>query len=438
MELDSKITTYDWDFNSILAVVKKYYKKQDINSNLYLTRFPCFNETRVWKPFLIISITHKRIFRISYQLTKKLGIKKVLGWIFGFNESCFKDINKKYDISIYGEYNAKLFPYEHISSLAELMEISIASKTKKEGSMYKATSAVTQQLLVEKKQYRDIKNTTVGSGISSSKKIALAKSVSEVLERYSAGIIDPPYPTTSLPTIDKIIKLYLGTSTDNYELYKVRSLGSAKQWTIPWNILFYPYHQYGTRYGNSNGMSCHLDYSDAIENWLFETMERDCFVLSWLLKSWIHHIHNDKKIHILIHKFALQQYDIHLFALHFDNPIPVVLAICKEGKKISTSLWVGYNLEEAISKALSECGQFGKKNLNLDILEDEKITHPIDLHIRQYLDENNYKDVKWYFDLPYQTKENLNSLYLPLLNLKQLQSYFASIETNLYIYKGLD
>ncbi len=57
------------------------------------------------------------------------------------------------------------------------------------------------------------------------------------------------------------------------------------------------------------------------------------------------------------------------------------------------------------------------------------------MHIRQYLDENNYKDVKWYFDLPYQTKENLNSLYLPLLNLKQLQSYFASIETNLYIYK---
>jgi ribosomal protein S12 methylthiotransferase accessory factor YcaO len=69
------------------------------------------------------------------------------------------------------------------------------------------------------------------------------------------------------------------------KLFPIVHIVSKNTTAVPGNLLFYPYDPHPVWDASSNGMSCHITKAKALENALFELIERDAFALSWLLKS---------------------------------------------------------------------------------------------------------------------------------------------------------
>lgn len=434
MELkDDKITTFQGNWDQIIWVILKHYTQHPDLTNTYINYIPCFSLLNKNKPVFIISLIHKKKFILNSAILKKYSTSQCVAWLLWCTGKILDKIYETYDINLYWYLELPKFPVIHIKSKEDLYKYCIHTNYTHEWASRKSTSRISLQYL---KHTHNLISSSVWSGIAPTKKLAIAKSISEVLERFSAWIAPKNEAPTLMSLNTQITKLLMGSYTisKSDKLFPITHLVTQEVSAIPWNLLFYPYDHNSVWNASSNGMSVHISKQQTIEGWLFELIERDAFVLSWLLRKWIYRLQKNKTIDRLVHKFWLNIYDLQLFVLHFDNPIPIVLSITKDGKKISTSLGVWYTLHEAISKSLSESGQFGKQNIETEI-ELQPDDSLIKMHIKHYVDENNFDKASWYYDLPLLSLVQAKKLYQPIKNSKQVIRYYDSIGTNLYSYQ---
>ena len=431
--LNNKLSTFQGDRDKIVSVVYKYHKELDFISNTYINYIPCFKSLNPNKPILIISLIHKKTFLVKAWLIKKIGVSCILWWIFGFNPQIERKIHQSYSVSLYGEYLDTKFPITRINTIDDLLKYAITTRSLKEWPSRKSTSWITLEYLHKNGNFDNL-SSSIGSGIAKTKAIAIAKSVSEVLERFSAWVISKSI--ANIEPCHEIVKLMMWSYElkKSDKLFPIAHIINKKITTIPGNLLFFPYDHNLVWDASSNGMSCHITKAKALENALFELIERDAFALSWLLRSGISHLQKNRKIKNLIKKYKLDKYNVELFVMHFDNPIPVVLSITKEGKKISTSMGIWYNLDQAIEKSLSESGQFSEQNMQTES-ELQPEDNDIQTHIKHYLNEDNYYKVAWFYDLPSVSVIQAKDLFQSIKNDKELIVYYDYIWTNLYSFQ---
>lgn len=430
-----KLTSVKGDRDQIIAVIQKRYMLLSPVINTYVNYVPCFKKIDKQRALQIVSIIHKKIFIVDSSLLKLLKPAQIVWRLLWFNSGLLAKIHQEHDIVLYGEANIPDYSKVKIKTKDDLKKYCIYTTPYKEWAMWKSNSAITLEWFYDWNNLHVISDSS-WSGTSSSKSIAIKKSVSEVLERFSAGIVPDKASANKLPLNDKLIQLFMWNRRLKEEdrVFPITHLVSKQKYSSPWNLLFYPYLLDQSRNASSNGMSCHITKTLAIENGLFELIERDAYVLSRLLKSWIHRIEKNKKVEKLIEKLNLQKHDVQLFVIHFDNPIPVVLSVIRDGQKISTSLGIGYDIEYAMHKSLSESSQFSLRNIELDP-ELKPTDDLIQMHLKHYVKEENFYKVAWFYEVPSLSITQAKDLFQPIKNSKELIAYYDSIWTNLYSYQ---
>lgn len=399
--IDEELKHITWNYKKIKEVViKKFTKVEKTPLPHFINHIQCkgYKEN---EDVTIISFLHKKTFQISHKLIWKLWIKEVLWQLMGINNNIIKEIEQYSHWTVYEDYHKWLFPMQKISSISDMIKSSFIiyeKKYNKYRKWYASCSIYPVYKSIKENEEIELMECT-WYWIATSKPLSKEKAISESLERMSSWI-QQQIAKSEIPIHESIVKLYMWekwlSSLKKDDLFICTSIFDKKLYSLPWNILYYPYKFNQYRNGNSNWVSCHTSEAKAIENALFELVERDAFMVSWLTKSYITKIIPSEHIQKKIDEQTYENYETHIFLLHYDQPLPVILTIIKRDKSIVCSMWTWYSLEDAITKSLEESGQFAVDHLNYSTEEthDDLI---IEKHIKHYLKPENYKDIERIF-----------------------------------------
>ena len=112
----------------------------------------------------------------------------------------------------------------------------------------------------------------------------------------------------------------------------------------------------------STGLAAHTDLYKAILIALYETIERDSFVITWMQElTEVPKIKISKEIQSHLDSLFPLEYEFHFFDITFDLKVPTVFGMCfgetDYGKFVSVGTATRGTYKEAISKTILEIGQ---------------------------------------------------------------------------------
>ncbi|MCT6745079.1 YcaO-like family protein [Riemerella anatipestifer] len=111
----------------------------------------------------------------------------------------------------------------------------------------------------------------------------------------------------------------------------------------------------------STGYGAHSDYNKALLNALFEVIERDSFMISWMNLLDIPKIKIDKELKCFVDDILPSHFELHLFDMTTDIKVPSVFGILKGshdfGDFIAFSAATRITYKEAIKKTILELCQ---------------------------------------------------------------------------------
>lgn len=434
---------FSWNFDAIYTTIQQNLRPCGLGdyNNTFIAFYPIGNvDTTV--DIKIISHVHKKTFIINSSLVIHLWLQAILFYLFAFNKNLYETIATSYTSNCTFWWDASLLQFVdiYISDLNQLIKESIVVHHQKDWKFWKWSAALSLQPIIEEK-YKNIELLeTSGNGISLFPKVAKEKAISEAIERLSSWYFWTwKLSSEKLLLEDNIMRLYLWASYKHkkkYWWYPIQSLYDSSIKYVPWVLLFYPFYDCPFWNGNSNWVSCHFTLELALENALLEVIERDAYALWRLLRSWSIKIIPNKKITNIIKDYTFSDYEIDLFLLYFDNPIPVVLSIARSNKKVVMSLVCWYTLVDAIKKSLSETGQFAKEHLMVGS-EPQESDHIIQLHIKHYVDERNFDKMSRVYESDQRSIQECEEMFssYKIWNCKDLLSHFHQNQTQLYLYE---
>lgn len=304
-------------------------------------------------------------------------------------------------------------------------------------------------------------NLTTGSGFSIYKENSLLASMGEAVERYCASI-KPLNIYTENNMNNKIEKININSitraskeydNTPNREWIEVTNILSRKKILVPCEMAYLCETQYTPiRDIISTGLATYSTINGAIIRGLCECIERDAFVLFWMLSCGRFKIDTDtidqEEIRILFNKAYNSGLKIDVYDISTEFGVPVILTITKksgvEGFYIACAANFDYN--SAIRKALEEgLGGYSvyvestliynkpiPNNLNnIKNLSDRpiyylnnKVNHILDNIIERsemYTNTKHYKDIK-------KEKPNLEQV-INNLNSNNINVYYKDLTT---------
>lgn len=240
---------------------------------------------------------------------------------------------------------------------------------------YNDEPSVFQYNIVFKDKPKDVGEIAIATGISFEKETALVKACGEAIERYSLSAHDNP---TSKPTkyTNNTTMLHpscfsFGENVKNLEYEKFRwikctNITTNKVQYIPAQLIYVPYKYFEQEKHllmiNSSGAACGSSFEDAILRGIYELIERDSFLVSYLVKRKCQKINLNaivnKKINHVIEKIKRYNLEIHLILTSTDIPIFSLCALIIDksgiGPSISVGLKAGHNIEDVVIGALEE------------------------------------------------------------------------------------
>lgn len=238
---------------------------------------------------------------------------------------------------------------------------------------YKVKSIETQVGLPKLYRYLSIikrgGNLTTGSGFSIYKENAIIASMGEAVERYCASI-KPLNIYTEIKMNNTIEKININSitratkdndNTPNREWVEVTNIISRKKVLVPCEMVYLCETQYiPIRDIISTGLATYSTIKGAITSGLCECIERDAFVLFWMLSYGRFKIDTDtidqEEIRILLNKAYNSGLKIDVYDISTEFGVPVILTITKkaglDGFYIACAANFDYN--NAIRKALEE------------------------------------------------------------------------------------
>jgi ribosomal protein S12 methylthiotransferase accessory factor len=275
--------------------------------------------------------------------------------------------------------------------------------------------------------FGEYKNFAVGGGAATSREIALAKTIGECIERYSAAIYDKSefplfsYKNAPFPCVHP--NEFALFSDEQYihpqftfdkfdENAPVRwvpatELGSLNEIYVPASMVYVPYFFYQNGDETpiiqpiSTGLSCHCSYEEAAIGGICEVIERDNFMITWqagLSRTKIRHESLSEVNKDLINRFEKVGYEVHLMNISNETQIPGILAVLKHTDTayvpIVVAASVSLSPEEAVRKALEELAhteryayQIRTELPRLEVIEDfDNVLGQVH-HVNYWMDE---------------------------------------------------
>ena len=153
--------------------------------------------------------------------------------------------------------------------------------------------------------------------------------------------------------------------TEDIELtwFPTIDLTNGKETYLPGQFIYLPFSQdeRGITVSTSTGLAAHTNYYKAILCGLYESIERDSFVLTWMHNLVPQKIVITKEIQHYIDDHFPTKYDWHFFDITYDLQIPTVLGFCfgesDFGKFIAIGASTRATYGEALQKTIQEIGQ---------------------------------------------------------------------------------
>lgn len=153
--------------------------------------------------------------------------------------------------------------------------------------------------------------------------------------------------------------------TSDVELtwFPTLDLTNGKQTYLPGQFIYLPFSRdrNSVTVSTSTGLAAHTDYHKAILSGLYEAIERDSFVLTWMHNLVPEKIKITPPIQHYIDKHFPVKYNWHFFDITYDLQIPTTLGICfgesEFGKFIAVGTSSRATYGESLQKTIQEIGQ---------------------------------------------------------------------------------
>ncbi|MDL1913114.1 MAG: hypothetical protein FDW93_01095 [Bergeyella sp.] len=162
---------------------------------------------------------------------------------------------------------------------------------------------------------------------------------------------------------DKRFRIQKFTEDIEISWFPTIDLTNGKETWLPAQLIYLPFNydkQYITA-NTSTGLAAHTNYYKAILTALYETIERDSFVITWMQEIVSEKIIIDQEIQSYINKKFPTKYEWHFFDITYDINIPSVLGFCigeaEYGKFIAVGSSTRQTFGEATKKVIQEIGQ---------------------------------------------------------------------------------
>ncbi len=424
--------------NEILAYIKENHKElNSININ-YINNF----EIQKWnklKPVKILNLYKKKLYIIERKLIRKLGLKNILYSIFWFsidkNNSSVKNITNIFwnKISISDFKKVKIINKKDIIKQSFLL----ISKKNKKWNFFISSIKFSYWLWNYSKT--DVVDNIV-KWTDKKEKIAFQKAISELVERVSCSIIPKKhYKKTELNTENIYKKEWLKNhNIENLNYQKIYNIYKNNYVFIIEDFLYYPYNSsIWSNFADSSGVSTHYTSEKAILWGMLELIERDSFILMWLLRKWFYYL-NERSLPLILYN-DIQKIEIdfnvkiHFFTIKFDNPIPVTLSIIEKKWRVVVWLWVDIDLENSIKKSFTEAVSM------MDFLEktekNPKNINNIFQHIYNYAKYDNKKNLNFLLSTKKTNFTEVKKLFCHFKNYKDIVKYYEKIKISFFQYK---
>lgn len=431
---ENSLQEITWDIESAIVTIWSTYKEQFLEKNTFILNFWHYSGQN-W--FIIYCLLRNICFKVDEKLALDLWIQHIFNLLYKFSahaaiaiEWCrvrwsFNDICSSFEKVI-------LYTYD------DLLQYSLFTQVEKIWNTYSAISKFSYELLSHIKI-----ETELISNISwwedNNRWIAIAKSESEAIERYSASAFWDWWNTIKTKATNVALAPHIMWDSilqQDIDCQLVSSLtGHDKDCYIPNEMLYYPYNNWVTNYScTSSWMATHPDENTAILNWLIELIERDTFLVFWLLKTGAKELENIENI-MIQEEIDYSTIKVRIFLLEIDNPIPVILILAQNKSKqsfISVSAW--FDLESTCLKGLKSISKNQwLLNWDNDFSELHENIMPV-MHMKDYLDPWNHHKLLWL--------EQLDTIDYWLLSKKyrinsktKLIEYYSQLWIGFWVYK---
>ncbi len=157
----------------------------------------------------------------------------------------------------------------------------------------------------------------------------------------------------------------MGKFTEDAELtwFPTLDLANGKETWLPAQFIYLPYNhdkKYITA-NTSTGLAAHTNYYKAILTGLYELIERDSFVITWMQNLLTPKIVISEEIQKYIDDRFPTKYEWHFFDISFDIEVPSILGFCfgeaEFGKFVAVGSSTRATYGEALKKVIQEIGQ---------------------------------------------------------------------------------
>lgn len=152
---------------------------------------------------------------------------------------------------------------------------------------------------------------------------------------------------------------------ENIELtwFETYDLATGKNVLVPGQFIYMPFSwdkDYITQ-NTSTGLASHTNYYKAILTALYELIERDSFVITWMQNIVSEKIILSREIESYINRHFPLKYDWHFFDISYDIKVPTVFGICFGKAEYGDFVAVGSSTRgtygDAVQKVIKEIGQ---------------------------------------------------------------------------------
>lgn len=158
----------------------------------------------------------------------------------------------------------------------------------------------------------------------------------------------------------------LNEFTEDIELtwFPTIDLTNGKETFLPGQFIYMPFRERNNKYitsTTSTGLAAHTDYYKAILTGIFEAIERDSFVITWMQNIVSEKIVITNEIKEYIDEHFPAKYEWHFFDITYDINVPTILGFCfggsDFGKFIASASATRATYGEALIKVIQEIGQ---------------------------------------------------------------------------------
>lgn len=145
--------------------------------------------------------------------------------------------------------------------------------------------------------------------------------------------------------------------------FPMTDLTNGKETWVPGQFIYMPFSK-DTNFISANistGLAAHTDYYKAVLSGLFECIERDSFVLTWMQNLVPEKVKITEDIQEHLDEHFPASYEWHFFDITYDIKVPTVMGFCfgetEFGKFVAVGSSTRATYGEALEKTIQEIGQ---------------------------------------------------------------------------------